>query len=200
MSEYKFPLPLFNHRNMKRNQKVINNYSVYEQLVSKMKYIEIDKIYLSENINIRKYTKEVDATISENHLPIKLYVEVCIKNKNNFKFKLFSRQFMNEPYFRYDSIGATHRNRLPGVNIRKQRVSTPHFHKYDNEGRVIAFKTPELNDQNLSEQLKDPVNCFYHFCDTANVKAKDNTCIDLSISTFVQPEVQEDPLLNIDFQ
>ena len=56
---------------------------------------------------------------------------------------------------RYDSAGASHRNNFDDIPLPDQQVTTPHIHKYDEKGRLIAVKTDEiLIDQKAASGIK----------------------------------------------
>ena len=49
---------------------------------------------------------------------------------------------------RFDEGNGVHRNNNPSIPLHEQEITTPHFHKYDNRGYFIAYKTNELTPYN----------------------------------------------------
>ena len=100
---------------------------------------------------------------------IELIVESKVENKRDFKFKLRAPEYVGVPFFRFDSDGVAHYNRLPDVELPEQKVDTPHFHRYDSEGRNIAYKTESLIIDSEKEALMNDISLsMAHFCDESN--------------------------------
>ncbi len=149
-------------------KEIKESYNKYQDLLKDTKNTSTPLIILDEikgnHPNTR--TKEVDVlpvTIPEK---MKLVVESKIGNKRDFKFKLMAPEYIDKPFFRFDSAGQPHYNRLPGVELPKQKVYTPHFHKFDAEGRNIAYKTEALNKESEREALLNDITlCMAHYSD-----------------------------------
>lgn len=77
---------------------------------------------------------------------------------------------MSAPLANFDSLGATHRNKFDNILLTKQWVTTPHFNRYNEQGRRIAYKTPPLTDPEALRQLTDVANCIIMFYDEFNIR------------------------------
>src|SRR5690606_38262052 len=125
-------------------------FEFYERLVSGKKNTLCDAI----NVNsVGNNNKILESNVEVSHCdPLEdsmyLTVEVNKKNQGNFKFKLKYNKFIPAPFFRFDSVGKTHRNKIDGVSLKELQITPPHFHKFNKEGFEIAYKTEQLkNDE-----------------------------------------------------
>lgn len=97
------------------------------------------------------------------------YISIEVKNSDeyNFSAKLMTDEISSKIILRYDSAGASHRNNFDDIPLTEQQVTTPHIHKYDEKGRLIAVKTDEI----LADQ--DAASCintgFPIFCKEGNI-------------------------------
>lgn len=100
--------------------------------------------------------------------PMYLIVECDVRAASKFGFKLMAKQFNEQPFFRFDSAGTTDRNRYDDIPLREQSITTPHFHKYDERGRAMAYKTESI--KNIEPHKANSTNCFVLFCNEANLR------------------------------
>ena len=122
---------------------VKNNFNYYQEMGSAEKQLSASVIYISQRSNQVHYDKgEVPL---ESTFPQKLTLEVEASNatSRDFKFKIYERNFMQRPCYRFDSDGDPHNN-LGDIPLPERQVTTPHFHKFDRNGIEIAYKTPSL--------------------------------------------------------
>lgn len=76
-------------------------------------------------------------------------------------YKKYSLSILSDKYkerkciFRYDVGSGTHRNNCPDIPLDQQEVPTPHFHKYDDKGRFLAYQTEILKDLTQAVHLED---------------------------------------------
>jgi hypothetical protein len=149
-------------------KEIKNDYIKYEELLngtknSYIKTIVLDGIKGNHN-NTR--VKKIELIHSSSHEKIELIVESKIKNKKDFKFKLRAPNYTGIPFFRFDSDGVAHYNRSLNIELKKQKVSTPHFHKFDADGKNIAYKTKSLEKDSECNALLNDINlCIAHYCD-----------------------------------
>ncbi len=145
-----------------------DNYSKYEELIGKTKNSSVQKITLDEIKGNHKNTrvKKVDVNHTSISEKLELIVESKIQNKKDFKFKLRAPDFTGIPFFRFDSDGVAHYNRLPDIELPAQKIDTPHFHKYNCDGRNIAYKTEALKKEADREALLADISlCMAHYSD-----------------------------------
>lgn len=180
------------------------DYSLYSELVNNQKSVEHSPV----TVNKKKLTHptyitgEVSGTHETVKCKIKFEVEVKIYNEKNFKFKLFTKQYFPVPIFRYDSYGLAHRNNDPSIPLRDQQVLTPHFHKFNEQGFEIAYKTEFINAIDKQHEVEDINKCLRHFCDEGNLRFKSSEYITVQLNTgeLEMTHTNEDPLQNINFE
>lgn len=186
----------------KQFKEIQENYSFYNKLLEERKSVfsevlEINK--LSNNANTIEETIPVKhPSVEENMI---LIVDVKINNHNFFQFKLRYKSFFPKPFFRFDSDGDTHWNRIDGIPLEQQGVTTPHFHKYNENGVEIAYKTDKLIDENEKKALEDINLCVIHFFHEANIRLNDEDFPEIKImsDTLGFTFTKQDPNKNINF-
>lgn len=186
----------------KQHKIIQENYSFYNSLLEERKSI------FSEVVEINKVSN--NANIIEEALPVShpsledemiLIVDVKINNHNFFQFKLRYKPFFPKPFFRFDSDGDTHWNRIDGIPLNQQKVTTPHFHKYNEDGIEIAYKTDKLLDERERLALEDINLCVVHFFHEANIRLKEDDfpVIRIMSNTLGFSQIKVDPNKNINF-
>lgn len=150
---------------------IIADYSKYRLLVDgnkdcNMKVIELSRKRgnhpnsLIETINVKHESLVED---------IELIVESKIDDKRSFKFKLRARGYMPEPYFRFDSDGRAHYNKSDDTPLEEQKIDTPHFNVYDENGKEYAYHSSALKKkENIEAIINDISLGMAHFCDESN--------------------------------
>jgi hypothetical protein len=152
----------------KINIQIKSDYEKYEKLLFKNKQSTERLIVLTlvKPTHRNTRTQKVKVEHSEISTNVELVVESKIENKRDFKFILRASDFSKEPFFRFDSDGLAHFNHGTGEPLFKEKIDTPHFHKYDREGRNIAYHTKSLQIETEKEALLSDINlCMAHFCD-----------------------------------
>lgn len=179
-----------------------NSYSLYINL------LEEDKIISSQAINMS--TKEPHPTYLTGNaelkhktlnIPIMVIVEASKHNLQKFEFKIFANTLHHGPCFRFESDGHFHYNNLDYLTLIERQVSTPHFHRFLETGKEIAFKTDALKDsQKESILLNDRNFAFSHFCHEGNIKPDNNNYPEIIDGELLRPEnVPYDPLEGVNF-
>lgn len=125
--------------------------------------------------------------------------EIRDKNPLNYSFQILSDKIKNRVLVRLDEGNGVHRNNLPHIPLVEQEVTTPHFHKYNESGYFIAYKSDALIAYN-----KKPLNIeegFRLFCEEENIEASNATSIDIHIKEdgFLPLPHDTDPLNGIMF-
>lgn len=120
-------------------------------------------------------------------------VEINKHDITNFKFSITYIDFIKEPFFRYDSKGVAHHNKKQ--NLQKGMITTPHFHKYDEEGDMYAYKTNDLISR--PDEFKNVNAALYLFGEEANIIfSKGVPVVKLDETLF---SLSQDPLEGITF-
>ena len=188
------------------NKSIRDNYEKYCLLISGEKKIMHSPIVLDCTKQSRADIKEKSVGVKHSLIPDNIDFE--IENKKNdagvFKFRLVCKELCQQPFFRYDSTGPTHKNSNLNVPIYEQQVMTPHFHKYTEDGKEIAYKTNILKEPSQVKALEDISLCIAHFCHEAKVYYKSpNEYPDLISDPGQLPfpkEMELDPLKNVNFK
>ena len=149
----------------KINTQIRDNYDRYLLLLNELKN-SIEEIIILDKFkqNHKKTRIKKTAVVHPNHDEnIELIVESDKYNRRDFKFKLRFSKFFDEPFFRFDSSGLAHKNYDPNIELHLQKIDTPHFHKYDSNGRCIAYQTKPLkivpiNEINLNTENSNPTD------------------------------------------
>jgi hypothetical protein len=189
-----------------RCPEVAADFAKYEQLLAGPKLTEGPGIVVSEpkpsNIKWLVHKLPVEQLTLLGYRG-ELHTEVGLKQDGNFKFVLFSRQFMLAPLANYDSKGPAHRNEQHDVPLAEQQVTTPHFNKYNNRGERIAYKSDALRDPALIGQLEDITHCVFHIYDEFNIRHQPADYPSVTVQTnprqhalFPEPIV-DDPLAHV---
>jgi hypothetical protein len=187
----------------KRFSQIKERFSFYNNLLSERKsifteIIEINKI--GNNHNTLEFVEKVKHPSIKDDEMILLF-DVKVNDHNFFQFKLRYKSFIPVPFFRFDSDGGTHRNKIDGLNIREQSITTPHFHKFNENGIEIAYKTDKLLDPRESKALEDINLCIVHFFHESNTRLKVDDFPEIKImsDTFGFKAMKEDPNRNVNF-
>lgn len=149
-------------------KEIKEDYSRYEELLNQIKNSTAKQIVLDgiKPNRVDTRIKKVETIHSTRTERIILIVESKIINKKDFEFKLRAPEFIAPPFFRFDSDGVAHYNRIPNVELPKQKVETPHFHGFNSEGRNYAYKTPALSNESSCHALLNDISlCMAHFSD-----------------------------------
>ena len=153
--------------------KIKENYAYYKKLLKERKSIFSEVIEINEvgnNHNILEFIEHVEQNILESKMLF--VVNVKVNNYNFFQFKLRAKEYTPCPFFRFDNDGDTHRNKVDGITLEKNVITTPHFHKYNEKGIEIAYKTDKLLNKQEAKALEDINLCIAHFFHEANIRVK----------------------------
>lgn len=189
----------------KNNNEIKTHFDKYEKLMGSEKNCEKKIIILDEIKNNHSDTRLKSTRVE--HSTIKMEMELLIESKvydkRSFKFKLRAKDLTVEPFFRFDSDGLAHLNKTPLIPLNELKIDTPHFHKFDNEGRNIAYQTDSLKNATTREILLNDVSlCMAHYCDESKtyynseyieIKQTPTSELDLDTDSF-------NPLNGVDYE
>lgn len=125
--------------------------------------------------------------------------EIRQKNPQNYSFQLLTDKFEKRVVTRLDEGNGTHRNNLPDIPLAQQEVTTPHFHKYDNNGCFFAYHTAELKAYvGVPLPIEKGLELF---CSENNIHPEvgQEIGIDINEEETIPFEIEEDPLNGINF-
>ncbi|MDR6194905.1 hypothetical protein [Siphonobacter sp. SORGH_AS_0500] len=197
---------------MKKNggdfcKEVLDDFATYKVIMNEQKRILDETIHINANKKTRTDWLAARSKIEHSSVEgIFFEVEVLPDNHRHFKFLIMAEGYSNKRLARYDSAGSPHRNPANSPHYSKQRIAPPHFHKWDDLGRNIAYKTEKLNSVK-EEDLGNINRIIILFCE--EMKAY---CQHLSWPIFkinekpgsqlpmFEEEENDDPLKNIKFK
>jgi len=186
----------------KRFKEIQDNYNFYNKLLEERKSVFSEVLEIN---NLSNNANTIEETIPVKHPAVNdemlLIVDVKINNHNFFQFKLRYKSFFPKPFFRFDSDGDTHWNRIDGIPLELQGITTPHFHKYNENGLEIAYKTDKLIDEKEKKALEDINLCVIHFFHEANIRLHEDEFPEIKImsNTLGFTFTKQDPNKNINF-
>lgn len=161
----------------KINIQIRENFKKYEILINDLKN-STDKVIILDEIK-RNHQNTRQKKTAVTHLSLDEKIELIVEsdkyNKRDFKFKLRAPESFDEPFFRFDSNGRSHKNTDPNIELHEQKVDTPHFHRFDRDGRCIAYKTESLKQKSEAEALLNDISLsMAHYCDESNTYSGNN--------------------------
>ncbi|REG84106.1 hypothetical protein C8N41_1077 [Winogradskyella sediminis] len=167
-----------------RSLKVKEDYLYYKKLLSERKSIFSEVIEINE-VGNNANTLEFEEVVKQEIMGAKMLFIVNVKCSNYkfFQFKIRAKEYIPYPFFRFDSDGDTHRNRVDGITLVENAVTTPHFHKFNEKGTEIAYKTDKLLNEKEAKALEDINLCVAHFFHEANLRVKENSFPQVKISS-----------------
>lgn len=186
----------------KRLNKIREDYQFYNSLLMNRKSIFSEVIEINSKGNNANTLEKIEplkhVSIDDNMV---LIVDVKLNNHSFFQFKLRYRDYVEQPFFRFDSDGDTHRNKIDGIPLVEQIITTPHFHKFNTDGLEIAYKTDKLLNPQESKALEDINLCIVHFFQESNIRLKEDDYPEIKImsDTLGFSFIKEDPNLNVIF-
>ena len=125
--------------------------------------------------------------------------EIRHKNPQNYSFQILSDKIKQKSLARLDEGNGVHRNNIPHIPLAEQEVTTPHFHKYDSEGRFVAYKTDALKRYDGKPlEIKEG---FRVFCEEEQISSIDGstTTIEIKEDGVLPLDYDNDPLAGISF-
>lgn len=105
------------------------------------------------------------------------------KAVTKYAYKVFAKYFHDRPCFRFDSGGPSHMNPETGSGLPSRKVPTPHFHRVDCNGILMAYQTPPLlNPEERDRIVSDPQKGANLFCQEGNLCSQNGGFVE--IKTF----------------
>ena len=189
------------HMAQRKYPQVKDNYEYYNKLLSDRKSIFSEVLEINKFGNNANTLSHQEVVSYPNCKDMFLIVDIKVNNHNFFQFKLRYKDFIPAPFFRFDSDGETHRNKIDGIPLEEQSVDTPHFHKYNENGIEIAYKTEQLRNPEEAKALEDINLCIAHFFHESNIRVNEDSFPEVKImsNTLGFSMTQEDPNQNVNF-
>lgn len=181
---------------------------LYDSFIKKEKVVLENPIVLEQKKNnknwIIKYTK---VEVSEFNHHTNFTPAQNVRFRNRFHFKYFCECFGGDPCFRFESAGLAHTNTYDYIPLPERLVTTPHFHKYDEHGNLLAYKTEELKDEAKCKAILSDINlALAHFCHETNLRSGEKKIPEIGIpqqdllAGEYQSGTDSDPLQGVSFE
>lgn len=185
---------------MKKNAELLKLMSEYSLFMSSKKQMEMPFVVSHEKPNHKtSLYKEQSLTTTGILGNITIDCEIRNKDPHNYSFQILSDKLASKILARFDEGNGTHRNNLPNIPLSDQQVTTPHFHKYDEMGRFVAYKTPSIGID-IPKKLSI-YKGFCLFCNEESILSSNNEQIYISVQEAgtIPFDLNEDPLSGINF-
>ena len=172
---------------VERYPKVAAEFATYRAFLAENKIAVTNPIPLSRSSPNVAYIGRSDIRLGWSAFPCRLEIEKSPKATVKYALKIFARYFDDKPCFRFCSRGSVHVNAEIGDGLPARAVPTPHFHKIDTNGILIAFQTAALLDAEESAKVvASPRRGTNLFCHEANLFS--------DCGQIVVPEIMPDEL------
>lgn len=173
---------------------VASSYSVYSSILSGEKHLPDGRLVLDEEDSHPECRrKTVDVILKGQSEPLSLVARGNLTFAQKYSLALFDPSYMQQACCRFDSYGKPHTNFNSGKSLKESRVHTPHFHRFDQNGVEIAYRTPYL-DKHASEVVSNRDKGFKCFLDEENIVC-DNNLVEIKNDGLFQPEEKEEDIL-----
>ena len=131
-----------------------------------------------------------------------LYSEIKKANTSNYSISIKSDIIDSRILMRYDSDGATHKNNVDYIPLEEQSVPTPHFHKFDEQGNLLAYQTDKLKNEREANALKNIEFGFAYFCQNSYIYKNGTMDLpDIWVNDGMLPlNYNDDPVDGVNFE
>ena len=185
---------------MKQNNELLQIMQDYVQFMDSDKTIHLPVIVSEHKKNHHSslYHESVLTSVFPFGIT-KFDCEIRDRDVLSYSFQIRSDKFKDQVVLRFDEGDATHRNNIPGLPIDQQSVTTPHFHRYNEQGYFIAYKTEELKTvAQTSLGIEDGFDIFLREAKIGRTVAA--PLIQISENGIIQMNFQQtDPLAGVNF-
>lgn len=185
----------------KINSEILRNYSLFKRVKNTLKTVLSENIILHQNSNHKVGKEKTEPVIHSEINDINLTIKADKVIGSRYQFHLRSATICKEPFFRFDASGLTHRNRNPNTPLSKQQITTPHFQYYDDLGINTAYKTEELNNNEIVNKIQRNINYgMAIFCQESVTFTENRKVPFIVLNDGLLFETENiDPLININF-
>jgi hypothetical protein len=128
----------------------------------------------------------------------RLHGTVAMDDHKNYTLRIFTTLFEPGPCFRFCSSGRVHINQYGDKKLKEFPVTTPHFHKVDKRGVMVAYKGP-LSDPKIEAQTKNYQFGLNLFCQESKVVSPNGSSVAIQLTAAEMDLSTDDPLGDINF-
>lgn len=146
------------------------NYTSYEAYLASRKVVT-SPFVVSETKSNHISSIYAETPLTSTHLfgEVNLSCEVNNSSICDFSLKILSTIIPSKVLYRYDSDGPEHKNKVDYIPLPQQSVPTPHYHRFDEQGYLLAYQTEEMRDSSQISNWKDIEKAFDKFCLSGNI-------------------------------
>ena len=147
-----------------------DNYASYEAYLASRKVIA-SPFLVSEVKNNHPTSIYAKTPMTSTHLFGEVYLSCEVNNTNisDFSIRILSTIIPSRVLYRYDSDGPDHKNKVDYIPLPQQSVPTPHYHRFDSQGNLLAYQSEAMKDNSQASNWKDIEKAFDYFCQTGNI-------------------------------
>lgn len=175
------------------NQEIKDRYEEYEAFLEAPKLAPFS-IDVTTKENHPESLMAIEGLTCDNKFDLSsLYIEVRNQSLEDFTFQIMGTNIEGRVLLRYDAKpgGAVHKNNVPYIPLAQQQVDHPHFHKFNQYGHLLAYKTDDMKSN--SSRLSQIFDGFYYFCNESNILTEiDNELPVLCLCDW-SPNTNSDP-------
>ena len=131
----------------KKNSYVMENYLHYQSFLESPKYVKSPIIIgeTKENHPQSFYLVRDLDSINPVFRNAKLLIEVTKGSCDRYSASIISDDIQGKQLFRFDTKGGDHINGFDtSIPLSERKVSVPHFHQFNKDGYMFAYKTKEI--------------------------------------------------------
>lgn len=132
---------------------VKNDYADYENLRAAGKATTVDPVVLQKRATNPAFIGQSPILHSLPGRDCYLEAEITDSEILKYSLKIFAPSFGRMPCFRLDSRGGDHINRDNGMSLLERIVPTPHFHRVDRDGWMMAYPITQSRDPQIAEAI-----------------------------------------------
>jgi hypothetical protein len=152
-----------------------SKYGLYRKLLREHKYV------LRDTVDVVKITGQpafLEGKAHVAHIDLDAEITLAIRVKSNdhdfFRFELRCNELSDQPFFEFHSDGCTRRNADETVPLAQQRVTTPHFNRYNQQGASVTYKMAAEQPEKESDTPVDINRSLAYFCHEAKLNLRDD--------------------------
>lgn len=146
------------------------NFTNYEAYLASRKVVA-SPFVVSEAKTNHPSSIYAETPMTSTHLfgEVDLSCEVNNTNMSDFSLRILSTIIPSKVIYRYDSDGPEHKNKVDYIPLPQQSVPTPHYHRFDSQGYLLAYQTEDMKDNSQISNWKDIEKVFDYFCQSGNI-------------------------------
>ena len=149
---------------------VKEKFTVYEEFLKRKKSVQDETVSLLQQSEESAYEGQSALTCGLPRGSSKFAAHASRKQPHKYGLKIFAEYFGDSPCFRFCSAGRSHFNPETGNGLSTRAIPTPHFHKVDSGGILVAYQPAALHDKQEAAQIAANLQLGTNlFCQESNV-------------------------------